>query len=122
MNNDYWLERVISKLHATFLNGKVMSKWVPDNEDNDAESHALDTLEIAGIIESPGGWEGTNGTRIIDIRNGSAKPDAVRRVENFNYDKFMRFCETNGFNPTAKGISARLEILDEVQPVVTIDR
>ena len=121
MNNNYWLERVISKLYSSFLNGNVLSEWIPDDEDNDAESRALDTLEIAGIIASPGGWEGTNGTRIVDLQDGFARTDATRRIAIFEYEKFIRFCELNGLNPTYKGVLAQLEIVDDVQPVIIID-
>ena len=125
MDNSYWLGRVINKLNISFLNGTVMSQWVPDKENPDAESRALDVLEIADVIKSPGGYEGAPKEyqyRIVDIRGGFARSSPQRRIVDFDYDKFIRFCETHDINPTAKGIPAQLEVVDEVQPVITIER
>lgn len=101
-----------------------MGKWVPDEEDPEAESRALDTLEIVGIIKSPGGFEGAPAQyqyRIVDLKSGRPRSAPSREIVDFDYDKFIRFCETHGFNPTAQGVSAQLEIVDEVQPVIRID-
>src|SRR6266540_4244721 len=121
-SNYYWLERVAFKLNASFLNGTVMSNWVPDQEDPEAESRALDTLEIADIIKSPGLIESTipNNYRILSIRSGWVPSNPVRKIVDFNYERFLNFCAINGLNPTASGILAKLKIIDEVQPVISI--
>jgi hypothetical protein len=123
MTNTYWLERVVTKLHQALLSGKLLNRWVPDNEDPEAESRALDTLEIAGVIKSPGGFEGAPAPyqyRIVDLRAGFARSAPNREIVDFDYDKFLRFCEINNFNPTSGGVSAQLEIIDGVQPVIHI--
>jgi hypothetical protein len=123
MTNTYWLERVTIKLNRAFLSGKLLSKWVPDQEDPKAESQALDTLEIAGVIKSPGGFEGAPKElqyRIVDLKGGFAHSAPTRQITDFDYDKFKHFCEANGINPTSGGIPAVLEILDGVQPIIHI--
>ena len=120
MKDGYWLERVIAKLYLSFLNNNALSKWIPDEEDPEEESRALDTLELVGVIKSPAYYEGAD-YRITDLRGGNAQSAPTRQIIDFDYDKFMRFCETNGFNPTANGIAARLEIIDDVQPVISIN-
>lgn len=124
MNDNYWLKRVATKLNASFLSGKVMHQWVPDQEDPEAESRALDTLEVAGIIKSPGGFEGAPSHlqyRVIDLKSGRTRSAPTRKIVDFDYDKFIRFCETNGLSLTANDIDAQLEIVDGVQPVIIIE-
>jgi hypothetical protein len=120
--NHYWLERVVFKLNAAFLNGTVMSKWVPDQEDPEAESRALDTLEIAGIIKSPAIFEGSlpNTYRVHALRGGWKRSDPTRQIVDFDHEKFLQFCAMNGLNPTTSGILAQLKIVDGVEPVVSI--
>lgn len=120
MNDNYWLRRVTTKLNAKLLSGDLMSDWTPDEENPEQESRALDTLELVGIIKSPAYFEGAN-YRIVDIRSGHAQSAPTRRLIDFDYDKFIRFCETNGYNPTSNGTSARLELIDGVQPVIYIE-
>jgi hypothetical protein len=124
MDNSYWLERVISKLNTSFMSGTVMGEWAPDQENPEAESRALDVLEIAEVIKSPGGFMGAPAKyqyRIVDIKEGFARSNPNRRITSFNYDKFIQFCNVNGFNPTVTGVLAQLKIEDEVQPIITID-
>jgi len=120
MENGYWLKRVVAKLNVSFLNNNVLSKWIPDDENPAEESRALDTLELVGIIKSPGFFEGDH-TRIKDLKGGNARSAPTRQIIDFDYDKFIRFCETHGLNPTANGTSARLEIVDGVQPIIYIE-
>ena len=124
MDDNYWLKRVITKLHAKLLSNNLLGNWAPDGEDSNAESRALDTLEIAGIIKSPGGFEGAPPHlqyRVTDLRSGMTRSAPNRRIVDFDYDKFIRFCEANGLNPTANGMSAQLEIIDGVQPIIHIE-
>lgn len=123
MTDTYWLERVVFKLNQAFLSGKLLNNWVPDQENPEAESNALDTLEIAGVIKSPGGYEGAPAQyqyRIVDLREGFARNAPTRQITDFDYTKFVHFCEKNGINPAGGGISAQLKILDDVQPIITI--
>lgn len=123
MTDNYWLERVTTKLNQAFLTGKLLDNWVPDPDDPDAESSALDILEIAGVIKSPGGFEGAPAQlqyRIVDLKEGFARSAPTRQITDFDYDKFLHFCETNGFNPTSSGMLAHLENIDDVQPVITV--
>ena len=111
------------KINRAFLNGELLKNWVPDEDDPEEESQALDTLEIAGIIKSPGGYEGAPAEfqhRIVDLREGFAHSAPNRRITDFDYNNFLHFCEKNGINPSSGGISAQLKILDDVQPVITI--
>lgn len=120
MDDNYWLRRVVTKLYAKLLSNNVLANWTPDAEDPEQESRALDTLELVGIIKSPAYFEGAD-YRILDIRSGHAQSAPTRQLIDFDYDKFIRFCETNGLNPTVNGVSARLEIIDGVQPVIHIE-
>ncbi len=124
MDMNYWLKRVITKLNASFLSGTVMGQWTPDEDDPEAESRALDTLEIAGVIKSPGGFEGAPSHlqyRVVDLKSGRVRSAPTRRIVDFDYDKFIRFCETSGYSPLVITTSARLEILDGVSPVIYIE-
>lgn len=121
---NYWLKRVITKLNAAFLSGTLMGQWTPDEDDPEAESRALDTLEIAGVIKSPGGFLGAPAHlqyRVVDLKSGGVHSAPTRRIVDFDYDKFIRFCETSGYNPTPISTSARLEIIDDTSPTVYID-
>ena len=120
MDNNYWLRRVIAKLYAKLLSNDVLGNWTPDDKDPEQESRALDTLELVGIIKSPAYFEGAD-YRILDIRSGHAQSAPTRQLVDFDYDKFIQFCELNGLNPTPNGVPARLEIVDDVQPVIYIE-
>ncbi len=118
---NYWLERVVFKINASFLNGTLMGNWIPDQEDPEAESRALDILEVAGIIKSPAYFEGAD-YRILDINSGHALSAPTRQIIYFDYKDFLQFCAMNGLNPTVSGMSAQLKIIDEVEPVISIGK
>lgn len=46
--------------------------------------------------------------------------DWLRLLDGFNYEKFQRFCELHGFNPSTNGTIAKLEIISDVTPVVEV--
>lgn len=46
--------------------------------------------------------------------------DWLRLIDRFNYEKFQRFCELHGFNPSTNGTIARLAIISDVTPVVDV--
>ena len=121
MDDNYWLKRVITKLYAKLLSNNVLGNWTPDEESPEQESRALDTLEMVRIIDSPGEFEG-GGNRIVSLsRGGNPRSAPNRQIIRFDYDKFMHFCETNGFDPAKDGTVARLEVADGVQPIVYVE-
>lgn len=127
-DNNEWLQRVVAKLNELHLNGfdfQDVYRWVFDWDDKLSskenlenvrdEDRALTTLNQAGVIHGISkdnfyreqqeeslarhGWGMWGDWDTTDPAH--REYDYIWFVDGFDYDRFQKFRDTHGFNPTA---------------------